>query len=198
MLSVAAVGAMLGALPASSLMGQSLTDASYTRMSGDMYFSELRVPEGDGSLETDGIGARVMWNGASVFGPASILARRTEYGVYGVFDPKQRLRGDQSLTAIRLGVRGTVRLLQAPLVGWFDPIASLGTGLWHSSASGPVTTHSPLLSGSVTTWELTPGLGLRVAVGPGMAIQGDLQEALTFSSGVQHTLALALGVRFDL
>ena len=198
MLSVAAAGAMLGVLTASSLMGQSLTDDSRTRMSGELYFSELRVPEGDGSLETDGIGVRVMWKGASVFSSSSLLARRTEYGVYGVFDPKQRLRGDQNLTAVRLGVRGNVRLLETPLVGWFDPLVSLGTGLWHSSASGPVTTHSPLLSGSVTTWELTPGLGLRVAVGPGMAIQGDLHEALTFSSGVQHSLALALGVRFDL
>jgi hypothetical protein len=192
---VAALGVILCALPSGSLMGQASVDETEQHRAAESYLTELRFPA-DGSRATAaGISVRLLWD-ATNDELAPGLVRRAEVGMYGMYVPRQNLSGANVLGAYRFGVVGDLRLFDSPLAGMIDPVISIGTGLWHSSGTGPGIRRTQLLRPSVTALELAPGVGVRVPFGSGIGLLFDVHDVITSRSGARNNLALGTGLRF--
>lgn len=203
MLPVAALGVLLTALPTATVMGQwSDLDGVKQGPAVESFLTELHMAGEGHRRSAAGLGARVMWNAASLLDRSSSLASQTELGLYGTYVPNQGVYGADTFTAYRFGVAGDVRLLSRPLADRLDPFLSLGTGLWHSATTISAINVSPLLRKHVTTlrqsvtaMEVTPGAGLRVPVGAA-AVQAAVYDGTLLRSPTHHAVTLGLGLRF--
>jgi hypothetical protein len=200
MILVGALGVLLGALPVQTVSGQTLPSWA-GRPAVEAGYTQLRF-DGDGStLDTHGVGGRLMWNLAPATGAtvgASGLASRTELGLYGTYTPERRFGQGLRLGSYGGGVTADVRPLATPIIGRVDPYVSLGAGALHVNvdrASTSTPAPSPLLERSRTTFALTPGAGLLVRLTPGVALRGDVRDMLTFRDDTRHNLAFGAGLR---
>jgi hypothetical protein len=160
------------------------------------FYSQQRF-DGAGAPRADGLGAKLMWNPALTADPsnASWLARHTAVGLYGVYTPEREL----GFSTVHGGVVADVRPLAGLVAGRVEPFVSLGAGALRTNVRDDAATRrtapSPLLAKSVTTATLMPGIGARVMLTPGVALQGDLRDVMTFRAGTQHNTAFGVGLR---
>ena len=211
---VAALGVMLGASLPAAAAGQAVPvwevaaprpalEAFYTRVGyGD-------APAGGGTVRVGGLGGRVMWPLAASPEAGSWLARHAAVGVFGAYTPKQEL----GFSAGQFGLAADVVPLGAPIAGRVEPFVSLGAGALRTTTSSRATPLRPTVRPelpvaradaaasarghrSSTNFLLVPGVGARVRVRPGVAVQGDLRNLVTFRGDARrHHHAFGTGVR---
>jgi hypothetical protein len=210
---VGALGVLLGVSVPAAAAGQWVPrpafEAFYTRA------GYAGAPVAAGRVRAGGLGGRVMWPLAAGDAPsgASWLARRASVGLFGAYTPSEEL----AFAAGQVGVAADVVPVGA-LGGRVAPFVSIGAGALHTSTQArglvPHPTVRPELAAgagaavagvagaaalgprSTTAFLLAPGVGARVQVRPGVAVQGDLRSLVTFGGGGprQHP-AFATGVR---
>jgi hypothetical protein len=192
MLFAGALGVMLGAAslsaqPAAPWQGrQPAVDGHYTRLALD---ARER-------LVADGVGGRLMWSATR---PGDVgtswLAERASVGLFGAYTPDR----DLGFSTVHLGAVVDLQPVLTPVAGRVTPFVSLGAGALRTNvtlrAPAALRTRSPLTERSNTTPTLAPGAGLRVAVAPGLALQGDVRDVMTFRRDARHNLALEVGLR---
>jgi hypothetical protein len=193
-LLAAALGVMLGAIPASTVDGQAVTDRASSTF--ETLYTQLRF-DGDGrTVSTGGVTGRIMWTPGEFAGAASSLLGRTQVGFYGTIAPRRNLEPRARFATFELGGAAHVRPLSAPLAGRVDPFLMLGAGVLHTDISAPVNqVTTPLLASSGVSFSVTPGAGAAVRLTPGLALQGELRDVVTFRGDTRHNLALGAGLR---
>jgi hypothetical protein len=112
--------------------------------------------------------------------------------------------GDRGLTAWHYGAQADLRLASQPLIGRIDPLLSLGVGALRTShASGCGTAAAANACGpqtssgrarSETAAAVSPALGLRVALLPGLAVRSEVRDVIVYRGAPRHSLELATGV----
>jgi hypothetical protein len=203
-LLVGALGVMLGALPARPAAGQTAVPPlgwAAGRPAVEAAYTRLRLDGQGGSPAADGVGARLMWNLAPDRTREAGLRARTDLGVYTAFTPRQAPSAGPSFSAFAAGVAADVRPFAAPLFGRVDPFVTVGSGVLRASAAGTgpaAGAPSPLLADTRAAFTLTPGVGVRVPLTPGLALQGDLRNFMTFRDGTRHNVAFGAGLRLGI
>ena len=194
-LRAAALGVMLGALPASEAAAQSAPDQGLGSL--QTLYTQLRF-DGDGdAARTRGVSARLMWRPVDAPADASSLAARTSVGFYGAVMPKRDFTDRARFAILELGGMAQVRPLASPLAERVDPFLALGAGVLHTDLTLPVRdATSPLLASSGVSFTLSPSVGASVRVMPHLALQGELRDVVTFRGGTRHNLALGAGLGF--
>ena len=202
MLLVGALGVMLGATP-------DLLAAQTTRMPWQMrqpavdgFYTRLRLDANGGHVAADGIGGRLMWSATRPEDAgASWLADHASIGLVASHTPEQSL----GFSTLHLGAVVDLQPVLTPIAGRLTPFLSLGGGMLRttvSSGTRPGTSasatrlRSPLTDRSNTTETLAPAAGLRVALVPGIAVQGAVRDLMTFRGDTRHNVALDVGLRF--
>lgn len=212
---IAALGALLGASTPMAAAGQAAQrwndawtgprpalEAFYTRVG----FEGARLA-GSGTVRAGGFGARVMWPLASIGdGGVSWLARHTAVGLFGVYTPEQNVR----FAAGQFGAAVDLTPFAAPLAGRVEPFVSLGAGALRTTMHTVVVRPAPRpgvhggaalapvaeRSTTSTNVLLVPSVGARVHLRPGVAIQGDLRNLVTFGDAARrHYPAFGTGLR---
>jgi hypothetical protein len=157
-------------------------------------------------------GARVLLPVARLADdPTSWVARRMAIGAFLTAASGQ---GDE-LAARHVGAQVDLRLTDRPLLGRVEPLLALGLGDFQTrralyadgamgtlcmqpaggSARGACVPLRPRL-GETTDHHLavTPSLGMRVTLVPGLALRADARDVIVNRDGAQHNPELALGV----
>ena len=192
---VAALGVLLGALPATA-RAQEGSGWFAGRPSIETSYTQLRLDSDGPAMNAGSFGGRLMWSPTPLVGAAPSLAGRTALGLYGMYAPERTFGPVLKFSTFGFGAVADVRPLSAPLGGRVDPFLSLGTGLLHTAVDVSVApSPSPLVAGSRTAFTLTPGLGMRVLLTPGLALQGDVRDLVTFRGDTRHNLGFGAGLR---
>lgn len=194
-LRAAALGVMLGAVPASDAAAQDPTDRGTAAF--EALYTQIRYDGNGDAVSAPGVSARLMWRpGDSPADPSSLVAR-TSVGFYGTITPKRDLTDRTRFASFELGGMAQVRPLASSLGGRVDPFVALGAGVLHTDLTLPVRdATSPLLESSGVSFALTPGVGASVRVMPHLALQGEVRDVVTFRGDTRHNLALGAGLRF--
>ena len=202
MLLVGALGVMLGATP-------DLLAAQTTRMpwqvrqpAVDGFYTRLRLDANGGHIAADGIGGRLMWSATRPEDAGSSwLADHASICLAASHTPDQSL----GFSTLHLGAVVDLQPVLTPIAGRVTPFLSLGGGMLRTtvaSSTRPGTRasatrlRSPLTERSNTTETLAPAAGLRVALVPGIAMQGAVRDLVTFRGDTRHNVALDVGLRF--
>lgn len=192
------IGAALGvglALAPDAARGQVVAVWS-ARPALEGQYTQLRFAADGQSARAEGLGGRLMWHAAPVLGAPSTLVGRASAGLFAAHTPEQGL----GFSTTQLGVVADVRPF-APLGGRVEPFLSLGAGALRTSvlpgrgAAGAALT--PLAERSNTAFALTPGVGARVHVLPGLAVHATARDLVAFRGGAQRMLAWGAGVRME-
>lgn len=164
------------------------------------------------TMRADGFGGRALWPLAGSPDAASWLARRTAMGLFGAYT--RELGG--TFTAGQFGLAADFVPLAAPIAGRVEPFLSLGAGALHTTArTGDLVVRPALrtevagaplppaaaapVDRSATSVLLVPSVGLRVQARPGVAVEGDVRNLITFRGDArQHHHAFGTGVRVTL
>lgn len=191
-----ALGVMLGALPAAPAAGQTALDAPGARPTLEAFYTRVAFDGTRGALPAEGVGGRLMWNVAGL-GASLPLARQTDVGFYATHTPERTYFSRLDAATYGYGVAADVRMLASPLAGRVDPFASLGAGMLFTHVTrGVAPAPSPLFADSRTSFTLTPGVGARILLGRAVALQGSVNDLMTFRGGNAHHTQYAAGVRF--
>lgn len=195
MLLVGALGVMLGAATPDALAAQATRTPWPTRQPAvDAFHTRLHLDANDGRVGVDGIGGRLMWSAARPGDAgASWLADHASLGLLASHAPAP----SRGFSALHLGA--VVDLQPAPIGGRATPFLSLGAGVLRTTVSSKMRAsrpRSPLTERSNTAPTLSPGAGLRVALVPGIALQADVRDLVTFRGDTRHNVALETGLRF--
>lgn len=194
-----ALGVMLGALPTAPLGGQEpvlgVQTVQVARPAFEPFYTRIRFHSDRGRMDAQGIGARFMWRGSSLFEPTSVLAGHLDLGVFGSYTPKQTFAARLDAATYHVGLTGDVRPFSAPLAGRVEPFASLGLGVLATKVTAAVQpAPSPLFRDSGSALTLAPGVGTRLLLSSALGIQGDVRDVVTFHEGARHNPALSAGV----
>lgn len=200
MLLGGALGVMLGVLPAGDLGAQVATERwTGARPAVEGFYTQLRLDGEQGALRADGIGARLMWRPTVGDGALRTLADRSELGVFATYTPSRAFDPGVRFSTLGLGVSMDVRPFEYPLAGRVEPFVSVGTGVLYTDVSRAVNpAPSPLVDGSRTAFTLAPGVGARVYLTPGLALQGDVRDMVTFRGDTRHNVAFGVGLRLGI
>ena len=195
-LLVGALGVLLGGLTPATARAQLMPTWPGVRPALEGFYTQLRF-DGARDVRVDGLGAKLMWNPALTADPSSDswLARHTAVGLFGVYTPER----DLGFSTVHGGVVADVRPFAGMIGGRVEPFVSLGAGALRTNVErlAPIRRDapSPLLARSVTTATLVPGVGARVMLTPGIALQGDLRDVMTFRGDTRHNTAFGVGLR---
>ena len=198
MLLVGALGVMLGAATPHALAAQAARMPWQVRQPAvDGFHTRLHLAANEGRVGVDGIGGRLMWSATRPDGAdASWLADHASIGLLASHTPAQSL----GFSTLHLGAVVDVQPLATPLAGRVTPFLSLGAGMLRTTVSSSVRASarptSPLTERSNTAPTLSPAAGLRVALVPGIALQADVRDLVTFRGDTRHNLGLGAGLRF--
>ena len=165
-----------------------------------------------------GAGARLLLplQALSDAAASSDLARRVAVGGFLTAVPE-----DESAVAARhYGVQADVRLTGGAVAGRLEPLASLGVGAFHgrrladrgpgmtvmclaptdvaASATSASCLHAPPPRRETrgTYLAVSPALGVRVGVLPGLALRADARDVIVHRGGARHNLELGTGLSF--
>jgi hypothetical protein len=196
---VAALGVMLGAVPAERSQAQAA--AWWGRPSIEGFYTQLRFDVTGPSVNANGVGARFMWYptvDTGRTGALPALLRRTGLGLYGTFTPEHTYRQDLRFSTVGVGGVADVRPFATPLAGRVDPFLSLGAGWLNTRVDAAVApAPSPLLAESHVAFALTPGVGARVGLMRNVALQGDVRDVMTFLGDTRHNIGVGAGLRLN-
>lgn len=159
----------------------------------------------------DAVGGRVMWSLSPFSGAlATPVFGRAALGGYFVHSRDDRERDEEW----RFGTQADVRLMTEPLLGRVDPIVSLGVGAVRhkeptrrqagSTDGGIVDLRPPLAPLSIhdtvtpgrtfTALSVTPGLGARVRLVPGLDLRSDARQVIDFHEELERRLEVSAGI----
>jgi hypothetical protein len=194
-----ALGVMLGALPTATTSAQQPVTGVQTvqlaRPTFEPFYTRIRFASDRGRMNAEGIGARFMWRGSSLFDPSSPLAGHLDLGVFGSYTPKHTFLAKLDAATYHFGLEADVRPFSTPLAGRVDPFASLGLGVLSTHVtSGLAQAPSPLFRGSGSAITLAPGVGARLMLSSYLGLQGDVRDVVAFDEGARHNPALSAGV----
>lgn len=212
---VLASAALLCALPsaaAGQADGPRLTDPDEGRRYLDYYVSRFRLAEGSGGATEDAVGGRVMWSVAPLLRPgASPWLDRALVGGYLTHSPEDGDRREMW----RYGVQVDYIVTPAPLAGRVEPLVSLAAGAvrvtepgmrWTSvpyliprEDAGEPGVGTPLLTASLpdrvaTRPSVTPGVGARIRILPGLSLRTDARQVIDFHDGTRSDFELSGGI----
>jgi hypothetical protein len=194
-----ALGVMLGALPAATTSAQEPVTGVQTvqlaRPAFEPFYTRIRFDSDRGRMNAEGVGARFMWRGSSLFEPTSPLAGHLDLGVFGSYTPKRTFFSKLDAATYHVGLAADVRPFSAPLAGRVDPFASLGLGVLSTRVSrGLSPAPSPLFRDSGSAITLAPGVGARLLLSSYLGVQGDVRDVVAFNEGARHNPAFSAGV----
>src|SRR5690349_864680 len=120
-----ALGVMLGALPTAATSAQAPVTGVQTvqlaRPAFEPFYTRIHFDSDRGRMNAEGVGARFMWRGTSLFDPTSPLAGHLDLGVFGSYTPKHTFFSKLDATTYHVGLAADVRPFSAPLAGRFEP-----------------------------------------------------------------------------
>ena len=165
----------------------------------------------------EGVGGRLLVPLAAF--DAGGFARRLSVGGFVAHAPDD----DDRLSAVHYGATTDVRLLDRPIAGTFDPLFSLGVGAFRVRRavesglfSSPAclrpndfvviprrpecSPYAALRKPTVaeTDFALSPAVGTRIALLPGVALRLDLRDIVIYRGAPRHNFELATGVSITL
>lgn len=166
-----------------------------------------------GQKELDGVGGRVMWQLAPLVGGSRQgWMGRTLLGGYLVHTS----RDAEEMEVWRYGTQADLRVTPPALPRWIDPFVSLGVGAVRVEEEGRVAVPGVLLRASpndvpgayrraplertggdgrpATSLSVTPGVGARLRLFPGLDLRGDARQVLDFRSRMRSHLEVAGGL----
>lgn len=211
---VLATAALLCALPsaaAGQVDGSRLTARDEGGRYFDYYVSRFRLSEGSGGATEDGVGGRMMWSVAPLLRSGSPWLDRALVGGYLTHTPEDGDRHEMW----RYGAQVDYIVTPEPLVGRVEPLVSLAAGAvrvtepgmqWSSvpylipreeAREGGVGT--PILSAALpdrvsTRPSVTPGIGARVRILPGLSLRTDARQVIDFRDEVVSNFELSAGI----
>jgi hypothetical protein len=211
-----AVGAvLLAALPARAQFGAPAYPGLGGRLVVEAFLSEHRSADGtSGTRRQDGVGGRVLWYLAEG-GARTGITSRLALGPFLVrTDDAGASAGSPQRRSVHAGVELSARTLAAPLGGRVDPVLSFAVGAFHMREAPARPRELPWLvvtdlprrfeqpaafadqarARTSTSLALTPGIGVRLRVLPGLALRADLRDAVVFRAGPRHFVELIGGV----
>jgi hypothetical protein len=193
-LLVGVLSVTLGSLPARLAVAQvDVVPVWGARPALEGSYTQLRFDGGDARAE--GLGGRLMWGAAPIPGAPSSLVSRTSAGLFAAYTPAEAL----GFSTLQLGLVADVRPFS--IAGRVDPFLSLGAGALRTSVApgraAQAVAVTPLAERSNTTLAVTPGVGARLNLGPGLAVQGDVRDVVTFRGDTRHNVAIGAGVRLE-
>jgi hypothetical protein len=158
------------------------------------FLTQYRFAAGDAPVAVEGVGGRFVWTTPPVLGDPTSLAARTSLGVFGVFLPRQNGLG---YTTLHAGGELSVRPLPAPVAARVEPVVSLGVGALRTDVADRVrvgTRDLALGDRADMSLALSPGVGARVALVPGLDLRADVRDVITFREAVRNNLAYGVGL----
>lgn len=215
-LALAAGAALMAARPAGAQYGAPVYPGPAGRLVVEALLSEHRSAYGasGGRTRQDGVGGRVLWSLAEDGSRAGLAARlavgaflvRTEDAGASAGSPQRR--------SVHAGVELSARTLAAPLGGRLDPVLSFGVGAFHTREAPvrprelpwlvatdlprrfeqPAAFADRTMASTRTSLALTPGIGARLRVLPGLALRADVRDAIVFREGPRHFVELIGGL----
>lgn len=210
---VAALGACaMTPLPVAAQLGPPLRAV----VEGYLAHGRLEAGVADGPARVEALGARVLLpvSQFATVAPGSTLDR-LDVGAFVAGAPAD----EQGVAARHYGMQADLRLAPRPLAGRVTPIASLGVGALHArrelaprtpfgaaclapagaaDASPPARclALAPHPRTTRSAFALSPALGARVALVPGLALRLDARDVLLFRDARRHNPELAVGLSF--
>lgn len=193
-LLVGVLSVMLGALPAHRAVAQvDVVPVWGARPALEGSYTQLRFDGADARAE--GLAGRLMWGAAPIPGAPSSLVSRASAGLFAAYTPAQ----DLGFSTLQVGLVADVRPFS--IGGRVDPFLSLGAGALRTSVApgraAEAVAVTPRADRSNTTLALTPGIGARVNLGPGVSVHGDVRDVVTFRRDTRHNVAIGAGVRLE-
>lgn len=215
-LALAAGAALLAARPAGAQYGVPVYPGPGGRLAVEAFLSEHRSPDGASGTRTrqDGVGGRVLWWLAED-GARAGLASRLGVGAFLVrTDDAGASAGSPQRRTVHAGVEVSARALAGPIGGRLEPVLSLGVGAFDTREAPVRSRELPWLvvtdlprrfeqpaafadqttASTRTSLALTPGIGARLRVLPGLALRADLRDAVVFREGPRHFVELIGGL----
>jgi hypothetical protein len=157
------------------------------------FLTQYRFAAGGDPVAVEGVGGRFVWTAPPVLGDPTSLAARTSLGVFGVFLPRQNGLG---YTTLHAGGELSVRPLPTP-VARVEPVVSVGVGGLRTDLADRVrvgTRDLALGDRADMALALSPGVGARVALVPGLDLRADVRDVITFREAVRNNLAYGVGL----
>jgi hypothetical protein len=194
---IGALGVMLGAAVPTALDAQTPMPWQTRQPAVEGYYTRLRLDADGGPATADGIGGRLMWSATRPEDAGtSWLADHAAIGLLASHTPAQ----SRGFSTLHLGAVVDVQPFLTPIAGRVTPYLSIGAGALRttlsSDAAASTRPRSPLTDRDNTTATLSPGVGARVQITPGIALQGDLRDVMTFRHDTRHNVAFGAGLRF--
>ena len=196
--ALAAVGIGLAILPSEGATAQSrpAAPAVGSRPAVELGYAHVRFGAAGGAVGAHGVAARVMWGLSGPGAAAAAHARRTSLGLHATYTPERQFGLRHRFSSFALGVAADARWFPSPLLGRIDPFTTLGAGALHVALTGEGSpAPSPLLADGRTTFVLSPGIGARLHLARGLAVQGDVRDVLRFGGGSPHNVAYGGSLR---
>lgn len=214
--SVLAFALLLGLLPAEAgaqAEGTRRAEEVDARRYLDYYVSRYRLEWSPGdSPEADAVGGRLMWSVAPLIRAfPGDWASRTLVGGYLTHTPEDSER----MEILRYGAQMDYIVTSSPLGGRVEPLVSLAAGavrvtepgirwssipyvLFDGTGEGGML-GTPILRASLpdrvsTSASLTPGIGARIRLLPGLSFRTDARQVIDFLDGMTTNLELSGGI----
>ena len=169
-------------------------------------------------MELDGVGGRVLRSLTPL--PADAprgFARRLALGAFATYAPHD----DVTFNVWHYGAAADLQLLARPLAGRIEPLLSLGAGAFRTRRDlaptdrltpaclvpmdVPIARAAPSCrrpssiaprTASRTDPALSPSLGVRFGVLPGLALRAEVRDVIVYNGAPRHNTELATGVTF--
>lgn len=214
-LALALTSGIVPAVVAAQANGARLEAPESSRRYLDYYMSRFRLGwSSEDSEGTDAVGGRLMWSMAPLvsFWDTPWLDRAL-LGGYVAHTPEDADR----MEVMRFGAQMDFIVTPMPLAGRIEPLVSLAAGAvrvtepgihWRSVPYLLVdeqgerrlgTAPSPMLEASLpdrthTSPSLTPGIGARIRLLPGLSLRTDARRVIDFRDGATGNLELSGGI----
>lgn len=160
------------------------------------YYAHYRLDtSSDDRFGMNGIGGRLLWQGALRFAGLESLPSRSAFGIFAEYAPTQ----DRGFSLIHTGLQGDINLAPTPLFGRATPIASLAAGaLWTDvdDQNKAIATGFLLAARHRSTFALTPSAGLRLGLWRELGLRADVRDVMTFRHQTLNNWQFATGLSF--
>ena len=189
------------------------------RGSVEGYVARARLDRGVAGPEArlEAIGARLLLPVAQFTdGAPRWLAERVDVGGFLT----SAATDDRNLVSRHVGAQADVRLTGRRLAGRLEPLASLGIGAFRARREGTVdaplnavcltargdaaaadvrclSLRRPIDPGAGESFALSPAVGARLALVPGLALRVDARDVIVYQGGPRHNPELGLGLSFS-
>jgi hypothetical protein len=183
-LAIAAAASAVAATPL-AIVAQEAAGPQPYRFTVEGYLSQMSL-DSDASSRTGlgGFGVRAMFNRSTVAAAARSFFDRASAGAFWTYAKKS------GVSFNHIGGEVDVALVPAPINGRFDPLISLGAGIFRASAPSGV-------SGAKLTssdFAITPGAGIRIPFFSGIGARGDLRAPIVFGESTSVNFVAEGGI----